>query len=348
MHIISEPLTDVHRVRLDSSLADPSVAELLTNLDEQISDESSALRTGNVTSAAMGLAYTTSIVAESTSTDLSTAVGVSVAEYQPKGLFGFTLVLWYTTEASGVATLTIERDHGVKGIMDIGYSTSDGSATGGEDYMSIASTVRFYDGDTSKSVHVLLVDDIEKEVHFEFFTVTLSLEGPVNAGAALKTTASEATVLLYDYGDGVILADAMFTAEANSSTTGASGAEDLALGWAISDNGGHNGWVDSNGFAAKDAVFGADEYGRSHGHDMAGQEYQVWRSMLATKSLGHIHLVRFPVIAPRLSATEGLRSFYEMNPLCSFHQTERATKHSSPPLVNASAWIPLVFGGVCR
>ncbi|CAM9487931.1 unnamed protein product, partial [Hapterophycus canaliculatus] len=243
------------------SLADPSVAEVLTNLDEQISDESSILRAGNVTSAATGLAYTTSIIAESTRTDSSsTAVGVSVAEYQPNGLFGFTSVLWYTTEASRTTTLTIERDHGVKGVIDIGYSTSDGSATGGDDYVSVASTVRFYDGDVSKSVDIPLINDVDVEVHFEVFTVALSLEGPLNVGAALKATASEATVLLYDYGDGVVLSDTVFTAEANFSTAGASGAEDLALGWTITDNGGHSGWVDSNGFAAKDAVFGADEY----------------------------------------------------------------------------------------
>ncbi|CAM9576530.1 unnamed protein product, partial [Scytosiphon promiscuus] len=243
------------------SLADPSVAEVLINLDEQISDESSALRTGNVTSAAMELEYTTSVVPESTSTGSpSTAVGVSVAEFQPKGLFSFTSVLWYTTEASGMVTLTIERDHGVKGVMDIGYSTSDGSATGGDDYVSVASSVRFYEGDISKSVDIQLINDDEMEVHFEFFTVVLSLEGPINVGAALKTTASQATVFLYDYGDGVVLADTRFTLQQDSSIAGAGGAEDLALGWTIADNGGHSGWVDSNGFAAKDAVFGADEY----------------------------------------------------------------------------------------
>lgn len=263
--MVLEPLLDDCFVLFRSSLADPSVAELLTNLDEQVSDESSILRTGNVTSAAMGLAYTTSVVEESPATDASsTSVGVSVVDYQPKGLFGFSSVLWYTTEASGMATLTIERDHGVKGVMDVGYSTSDGSATAGDDFVSVASTVRFYDGDTSKSVDIPLIDDAEIEVHFELFTVALSLEGPVNVGAALKSTTSVATVLLYDYGDGVVLADAVFAAEENSSATGATGAEDLALGWAITDNGGHGGWVDSNGLAAKDAVFGADEYGRSH------------------------------------------------------------------------------------
>lgn len=232
-----------------------------------MSDEESTLRTGDVTSAAKLLAYTTPAVADSTSTgSTSTTIGLSVVEYQPKGLFGFTSVVWYTTEASGVITLTIERDHGRKGVMDVGYSTSDGSATGGVDYTSVTGTVRFYDGDTSKTVDVPLVDDIEIEAHFEWFTVSLSLEGPINEGAALMTTAAEAAVLLYDFGDGLALANATFSAKAQTSsasdTSGMSDTYDLALGWTITDNGGQSGWVDPNGFAAKDAVVGADEYGR--------------------------------------------------------------------------------------
>lgn len=265
------------RRTVDSSLADPSVTELLTNLDEQISDESSTLRTGNVTSAAKGLAYTTSVVADSTSTSSATAIGLSVVEYQPKGLFGFTRTIWYTTEASGTVTLTIERAHGRKGVMDIGFSTSDGSATGGSDYASISgNVVRFYDGDTSKTVDILLVDDVETEAHFESFTVALNLQGPINEGAALMTTAAEATVYLYDYGDGVVLADATFLAEATSSSAAENGMGNLALGWTITDNGGQSGWVDSNGFAAKDGVFGADEYGRFYADGMVLENLSEW------------------------------------------------------------------------
>lgn len=217
---------------------------------------------GVVTSAAKGLAYTTTIVTDSASTDSSATIGLSVVEHQPKGLFGFTSVVWYTTEASEKITLTIERDHGTKGVMDIGYNTSDGTATSGDDYTIAAGTVRFYDGDTSRTVDVALVDDGEKEAHFETFTVALSLEGPINDGAALMTAASEATVLLYDYGDGIVLAETTFSTESTSPSSSASEVEDLALGWTITDNGGHSGWVDSNGFAAKDEVVGADEYGK--------------------------------------------------------------------------------------
>lgn len=239
------------------------MSELLTDLDDQMSAEDSALRTGDVTSAAKFLSSTTSMVEDSTST--STAIGLSVIEYKPKGLFGFTSAIWYTTEASGSVTLTIERDHGPKGVMDVGYLTSDGSATGGDDYTSVTGTVRFYDGDTSKTVSIPLVDDTDMEAHFEWFSVSLSLEGPINEGAALMSAASETTVLLYDFGDGLPLANTTFGAKAQvSSSSATSGVDDLALGWTITDNGGQSGWVDANGFAAKDAVVGADEYGALH------------------------------------------------------------------------------------
>lgn len=228
-----------------------------------MSDEDSTLLTGDVTSAAKSLGYTTSTVEDSTSTgSTSTVIGLSVVEYQPKGLFGFTSVVWYTTEASGAITLTIGRNHGAKGVMDIGYETSDGSAVGGDDYTSITGTVRFSDGDASKTVDIPLVDDSDMEAHFEWFTVSLTLQGPINEGAALMSTAAEATVLLYDFGDGLALANATFSADAQVLTSSdTSEVDDLALGWTITDNGGHSGWVDANGFAAKDAVVGADEYG---------------------------------------------------------------------------------------
>eukprot|EP00903_Cladosiphon_okamuranus_P005351 g5346.t2 len=244
------------------SLADPSVAEILADLDDQMSDEDSILQTGDVTSAAKWLTYSTSMVEEPISIGSTpTAIGLSVVEYQPKGLFGFTSVVWYTTEASGAIALTIERNHGHKGVMDVGYNTLDGSATGGDDYTSVTGTVRFYDGETSKTVDISLVDDTDIEAHFEWFTVSLSLEGPINEGAGLMSTATEATVILYDFGDGLALATATFSAKAQvSSSSEASGVVDLALGWTITDNGGQGGWVDANGFAAKDAVVGADEY----------------------------------------------------------------------------------------
>lgn len=245
------------------SLADASVTELISNMDEQMADDESPLRTGNVTLAAKGFVYSTSIGTASPSTDASTtAIGLSVLEYQEKGLFGFESLVWYATEASGEVTLTVLRNHGTKGVMDIGYTTFDGSATGGEDYVVAAGTIRFYDGDTSRALTITLMDDERAEAHFETYTVALSLQGPINDGAALMSGAAKASVLIYDYGDGTVLAETTFSAAAASFKPVSE--DELALNWTVTDNGGHAAWVDARGLAAKDAIVGADEYGREH------------------------------------------------------------------------------------
>lgn len=230
------------------------MTELLLDLVNQMSDASSALFSGNVTSRAKSIIYTTSHEAESTSRDSSTEnIEISVLEFQEKGLFGFTTKAWYTTEASGGIRLIIHRLHGTKGFVDIGYSTSDRTATGDSDYEITEGVVRFFDGDASKTIEIPIIDDIETEAHFEIFTVSLNLEGSINQGAALMVTAADATVYLYDYGDGFNLAGVTFDATSFDSNS---------RRWEIVDNGGVGGWVDSNGFAAKDAVIGSDEYGR--------------------------------------------------------------------------------------
>lgn len=271
---------------LHRSLADTTVTELLANLDAQMEDDTSLLRTGNVTSAAKGITYTTSVLTDITSLDPD-AVGISlsVVEYQPKGLFGFTSLRRYTTEASESVTLAVQRDHGSTGIMDIGYTTSDGTATSGDEYSTSDGTVRFYHGETTKNIEITLLDDANAEQHFKTFMVELALRGPINEGAAVRTSASMVTVFVYDYGDGIVLANTTFTVASSAGSFPSSGknppvrssapssddrgggnstgevTDNFASGWSVTDNGGEAGWVDLNGYAARDAVVGADEYG---------------------------------------------------------------------------------------
>lgn len=264
------------------SLADTSVTELLTSLEVQISDDASALLSGNITSTARELAYTMSVLSESASLESDKAISMSLSDYQPKGLFGFASAAWYTTEASGTVNLLVLRDHGSKGIMDIGFSILDGTTSGTDDYSIPVNVVRFYDGDTEKVIEILLVDNSRAEQHFKTFTVSLNLLGPINDGAALRASASTSTIFVYDYGDGIVSANTTFKESTVSSTLSTdvhghptSSGETMArilgrtrevddpaaAGWTIVGNGGQGGWVDHNGFAAKDAIVGADEYG---------------------------------------------------------------------------------------
>ncbi|CAM9252504.1 unnamed protein product, partial [Discosporangium mesarthrocarpum] len=247
------------------SIADTSVDQLLATLDEQMKEPSSPLRHGNVTSATKVMTYSTSLLSEQDST-ANLEAGFSVLEYQPKGLFGFASSIFYTTEGSGTVKFTVSRDHGIKGVMDIGFTTTDGTAQSGTDYVGVDDTVRFYDGDTVQEFEVVLLDDDDEERHFEVFTVTLSLQGPINEGAALRVSSSTSTVRLYDYGDGDILAETSFSMSKGEDSAKASGLPehngsiDLAQGWQVVGNSGQQGWVDTMGFAASDVLVGNDEY----------------------------------------------------------------------------------------
>lgn len=269
------------------SLADASVAELLAELEAQMADASSPLRTGNVTSRVKEWTYTTTTMEENpSSADSSAALGLTVVDYQPKGLFGFTSSAWYTTEASGSVNLLIRRDHGTKGVMDIGYVVSgEGTSAASErDEHASSASVRFHDGEVEKGIEIPLFDDEDAEQHFEAFTVKITLLGPIKEGAALRSSAATSRVFVYDYGDGVLLANTAFVAStlppavghadhvdaqqrpsSDRSTASPSGGgmrdfSDIAAGWTITGNGGHGGWVDSHGFGAKDALVGAQEY----------------------------------------------------------------------------------------
>ncbi|CAM9132571.1 unnamed protein product [Choristocarpus tenellus] len=230
------------------SLADASVDQLLTTLENQVANPYSALRNGTVTQAAKSMTYSTSLL---TTEDTSPTIGLSVTEYQPKGLFGFVSLGWYVTEASQVAKLSVQRDHGSKGIMDIGFTTTDVTAHSGTDFVGGKNILRFYDGDTNKDIEITLLDDNEVERHFKTLTVTLSLEGPINDGASLKATATSSTIYIYDYGDGEVLQETIF----NVTSTGM-----IALWWTVVGNGGRQGWVDLNGYGTSDALVGAEEY----------------------------------------------------------------------------------------
>ena len=64
--------------------------------------------------------------------------------------------------------------------VTVAYATSDGTATGGDDYTAASGTLTFPAGSTaSQSVTVTVIDDAVDEAEEETFTLTLS--GAVNA-----------------------------------------------------------------------------------------------------------------------------------------------------------------------
>lgn len=86
------------------------------------------------------------------------------------------------TEACTAITVTINRSGDTSTPATVDYSTADVTATARTDYVSVAGTLQFAPGDTSKSFVVLINDDSIFE-GAETFSVTLSNPSGVALGA---------------------------------------------------------------------------------------------------------------------------------------------------------------------
>ena len=62
-------------------------------------------------------------------------------------------------ESQPTATVTVQRYSGTAGVLAVDYATGGGTATAGVDYTPTSGTLRFADGETSKSFTVALLQD---------------------------------------------------------------------------------------------------------------------------------------------------------------------------------------------
>jgi hypothetical protein len=105
-------------------------------------------------------------------------------------------------ETAGTAAFTITRTGGSDGAVSIAVATSNGSASAGQDYAALNTTVSFAAGDTSeKTVTVPITDDAAGEPD-ETLTVTLSAP---TGGATLGATATASLTITDDDPPGVPL-----------------------------------------------------------------------------------------------------------------------------------------------
>ncbi|MEW8505145.1 MAG: Calx-beta domain-containing protein [Candidatus Thiodiazotropha sp.] len=101
----------------------------------------------------------------------------------------FSSVSYSAAESAGSAAITVTRSGGSSGALSIDYeTTSEGTATAGQDYTATSGTLDFADGETSKQFTVQLLDDAAFE---DDETVTLLLTGsnvgPINAATLTIT-----------------------------------------------------------------------------------------------------------------------------------------------------------------
>jgi hypothetical protein len=104
----------------------------------------------------------------------------------------FSNASYSANESTGMATLTITRTGSTSGTATVEFVSADGSALQRTDYTTTAGTVSFAPGETSKTVDVLISDDLYVEGN-ETISVTLSnVSGATlgNPGTATLTVMS--------------------------------------------------------------------------------------------------------------------------------------------------------------
>lgn len=137
--------------------------------------------------------------------------------YAP-GVLNFSDANYYVDENGVAALLTVTRTNGSSGIVQVGFSTRDGSAVSGIDYVGTNGIVAFADGETSKSFLIPVINDLIME---DDKTLDILLSNPLGGAQLGSRTNSILTVVNnnYIYGNVVLSSAALTVVEANTNVT---------------------------------------------------------------------------------------------------------------------------------
>jgi hypothetical protein len=144
---------------------------------------------------------------ESFGVSMSNAVGASQGSWswtvqiqdddntpQP-GVFQFQYSTFSTQENWGYAVVYVTRTGGSSGAVSVDYSTTPGSATAGVDFQSVAGTLTFADGETTKTFQIPLIDDAFSELDEDLLIALSNPQGGASIGtidqAILKLVSNE-------------------------------------------------------------------------------------------------------------------------------------------------------------
>ena len=105
------------------------------------------------------------------------------------GSLQFTTAMSMVNENAGTATITVSRMGGTAGMVSVDYTTMDGTATAGADYVMTSGTLTWADADgADKSFMVMITDDATDEPD-ETITLMLSnAQGGASIGMPNTTT----------------------------------------------------------------------------------------------------------------------------------------------------------------
>jgi hypothetical protein len=116
-------------------------------------------------------------------------VGYVTSPAEPVGSVAFAQASYTVSEDGGSLLVSISRGGGSAGAVSVTYSTANGTAIAGEDYIATSGTLNWADGETgAKTFSIPLIDDALVEGN-ETFTVTLSNPtGGLGLGTPATTT----------------------------------------------------------------------------------------------------------------------------------------------------------------
>jgi hypothetical protein len=94
----------------------------------------------------------------------STIITITSDDPVRYGQLQFTQLLYEANEEDGFVDIEVRRVNGYDGIITVDYSTSDGTALVGEDYLQATGTLTWADKDTdNKTFRAYLINDVERE-----------------------------------------------------------------------------------------------------------------------------------------------------------------------------------------
>ncbi len=189
-------------------------------------------------------------------------LSITVSDFRQAGSFQFSERTYSVAEAAGRIVLTIYRDQGSQGQVDVGYRCVDDSATGGGvDYMNTSGVLRFQPGQRIANIELAIFDDNVTETHIEKFVVEIVHATVIvdHADSGFDTSVpvaglgspSNSEVLVYDFGDAKVFGQAT-----TSFDRGGGGDSSYLKGWSVTGNGASNPvWIDLDGLYSVDQLF---------------------------------------------------------------------------------------------
>jgi uncharacterized delta-60 repeat protein len=148
--------------------------------------------------------------------NLTNAVLTLVENRFAPGTLAFASATYSVVESAGVATLNVIRTNGSSGVVSVNFSTSDGAASAGGDYVTANGTLSFSDGETVKAFTVPIIDDglVEGDE-----TVVLALTNPTG-GATLGLSNAVLTIVDDDFYGAFVFSQANYSvSEAGTNAT---------------------------------------------------------------------------------------------------------------------------------